>query len=233
MSIKAVLAVVLALMLGALGYKFLVAEAPPAPESPLLVMVTQMRTRALIEHERNVTVWYRTCPEVTGVNPEVMVIWPAKLSYELDLAATQLELVGDVLKVTAPALRADEPSVPTELAQYVANSSIWTLPSEQELVLAEMQKATPLARHLTGYFLAHDQKLEEQFRTELEEFLRGMAAVLKVPVSRVDISIEKSNAQVPARPSLQLCPGSNALANGLAFARTQADGTTIGVYPKP
>ncbi len=233
MSIKAVLAVVLALMLGALGYKFLVAEAPAAPESPLLVMVTQMRTRALIEHERHVTVWYRTCPEVTGVNPEVMVIWPAKLSYELDLAATQLELVGDVLKVTAPALRADEPSVPTELAQYVANSSIWTLPSEQELVLAEMQKATPLARHLTGYFLAHDQKLEEQFRTELEEFLRGMAAVLKVPVSRVDISIEKSNAQVPARPSLQLCPGSNALANGLAFARTQADGTTIGVYPKP
>jgi hypothetical protein len=30
---------------------------------------------------------------------------------------------------------------------------------------------------------------------------------------------------------LQLCAGSNALANGLPFARTQADGSTIGVYP--
>jgi hypothetical protein len=29
-----------------------------------------------------VTVWYKACPEVKGINPQVMVIWPAKLSYE-------------------------------------------------------------------------------------------------------------------------------------------------------
>ena len=66
-----------------------------AEESPLNVMVTQMRTRAIIEHERQVTVWYKACPEVKGVNPQVMVIWPAKLNYELDLAATKLSLSAD------------------------------------------------------------------------------------------------------------------------------------------
>jgi hypothetical protein len=233
MTIRVVLAVVLALILGALGYRFISEQSATAQQSPLLVMLTQMRTRALIEHERSITVWYRTCPEVTGVNPEVLVIWPAKLSYELDLAASQLKLNGDVLEVSAPAIRADEPSVPTELAQYVANSSIWTLPSEQDLVLAEMQKATPLARHLSGYFLAHDPKLEQQFREELEEFLRGMANALQVPVKRIVVTIAKSDVAVPLRPAMQLCPGANALANGLAFARAQPDGTTIGVYPKP
>ena len=69
-------------------------------------MVTQMRTRAIIEHERSVTVWYKACPEVTGINPQVMVIWPAKLNYELDLAETKLSLSADgVLHVSTPPIR--------------------------------------------------------------------------------------------------------------------------------
>ena len=38
--------------------------------------------------------------------------------------------------------------------------------------------------------------------------------------------------KIPPRPELTLCEGSVALANGLAFARRQADGTVIGIYPK-
>ena len=106
--LKNLIAIILAVAVGAIGYSFWVRK--DAEESPLVVMVTQMRTRAIIEHERNVTVWYKACPEVAGINPQVMVIWPAKLNYELDLAETKLSLGADgILHVKTPAIRGDDP----------------------------------------------------------------------------------------------------------------------------
>jgi hypothetical protein len=229
--LRNVIAIVVVLALGALGYAWWMRK--DAEESPINVMVTQMRTRAIIEHERQVTVWYRACPETKGVNPEVMVIWPAKLNYELDLAATRLTLDAEgVLQVDTPAIRADDPSVPSEFGEYMAQTSFWTLDSEQAIVMREMQKATPLARHLTGYFLRADAGLGDYFKEELEAYLRGIAGALGVVVTRVEINIPREEAVVPPRPELQLCEGTFAVANGLAFARRQADGMIVGVYPK-
>ncbi len=231
MTLRNVVAVCAALLLGALGYRLYLARSGAAAVDPLLVMVTQMRTRAILEHEREITVWYRSCPEVPGVNPQVLVIWPGKLSYEIDLAATRLELRGDVLYATTPPIRADEPAVPTELGEYVASSSVWTLPSDQQLVLDEMRKASPLARHLSVYYLRHDAGLVQRFRDELESFLRGLTGALGVPVKRIEVQIPASDVVIPARPSLSLCSGSSALANGAPFARRLADGSEAGVNP--
>jgi hypothetical protein len=51
-------------------------------------------------------------------------------------------------------------------------------------------------------------------------------------VTRIEIVIPEAEVKIPPRPDLSLCEGSVALANGLAFARRQADGMIIGVYPK-
>ncbi|HEY6126201.1 MAG TPA: hypothetical protein VIV63_16225 [Steroidobacteraceae bacterium] len=229
--LKNVIAIIIAVAVGALGYSWWTNK--DAEESPLNVMVTQMRTRAIIEHERNVTVWYKACPEVKGINPQVMVIWPAKLNYELDLAETKMSLSADgVLHVSTPPIRADDPSVPSEYGEYMAQTSFWTLDSEQAIVMREMQKATPLARHLTAYFLRNDAGLSAHFKEELETYLRGIAGALGVVVTKIDIEIPEVEVQIPARPELTLCEGSIALANGLGFARRQADGTVIGIYPK-
>ena len=229
--LKNLIAIMLAVAVGAIGYRFWVRK--DAEESPLNVMVTQMRTRAIIEHERSVTVWYKACPEVPGVNPQVMVIWPAKLNYELDLAETKMSLSPDgVLHVSTPPIRADDPSVPSEFGEYMAQTSFWTLESEQAIVLREMQKATPLARHLTAYFLRNDVGLSAHFKEELETYLRGIAGALGVVVKKIEIDIPTVDVKIPPRPELSLCEGSVALANGMAFARRQEDGTVIGIYPK-
>ena len=229
--LKNLIAIIIAVAVGAIGYRFW--ERKDAEESPLNVMVTQMRTRAIIEHERSVTVWYKACPEVPGINPQVMVIWPAKLNYELDLAETKMSLSADgVLHVTTPPIRADDPSVPSEVGEYMAQTSFWTLESEQAIVLHEMQKATPLARHLTAYFLRNDVGLSAHFKEELETYLRGIAGALGVVVKKIEIDIPTVDVTIPLRPELSLCEGSVALANGLAFARRQEDGTVIGIYPK-
>ncbi|HEX6639361.1 MAG TPA: hypothetical protein VF033_17025, partial [Steroidobacteraceae bacterium] len=108
--LRNLLVIIVAVAIGVLGYSLWVRK--DAEESPLNVMVAQMRTRAIIEHERTVTVWYRACPEVPGINPQVMVIWPAKLNYELDLAATKLSLTPEgILRVATPPIRLDDPSV--------------------------------------------------------------------------------------------------------------------------
>ncbi len=229
--LRNLIALVIALALGAAGYALWIRK--DAEESPLNVMVTQMRTRAIIEHEREVTVWYRACPEVSGVNPKVMVIWPAKLNYELDLAETKISLGADgVLRVSTPPIRPDDPSVPSDVGEYLAQTSFWTLDSEQAIVMREMQKATPMARHLTAYFLRNDVGLSEHFKEELETYLRGIAGALGVRVTGVEIEIPQVEVKIPMRPEITLCEGSVALANGLAFARRQADGSVIGIYTK-
>jgi len=229
--LKNIIAVIIAVAVGALGYSFWTKK--DAEESPINVMVTQMRTRAIIEHERQVTVWYKACPEIRGVNPQVMVIWPAKLNYELDLADVKLSLGADgVLHVSTPPIRADDPSVPSEVGEYMAQTSFWTLDSEQAIVMREMQKATPLARHLTGYFLRNDVGLSDQFKEELETYLRGMTGALGMHVAKIDIEIPKVDVKIPPRPEITLCEGSVALANGFGFARRQADGAVVGIYPK-
>jgi len=229
--LKNIIAIIIAVAVGAIGYSYWTKK--DAEESPLNVMVTQMRTRAIIEHERSVTVWYKACPEVKGINPQVMVIWPAKLNYELDLADTKLSLGADgVLHVKTPPIRGDDPSVPSEVGEYMAQTSFWTLESEQAIVMREMQKATPLARHLTAYFLRSDAGLSEHFKEELEAYLRGISGALGVVVTKIDIEIPVVDVPIPPRPDLTLCEGTVALANGLSFARRQADGTVIGVYPK-
>jgi hypothetical protein len=229
--LKNVIALIIAVAIGAVGYSYWTRK--DAEESPLNVMVTQMRTRAIVEHERHVTVWYKACPETKGVNPMVMVVWPAKLNYELDLAETKLSLGADgVLRATTPPIRADDPSVPSEVGEYLAQTSFWTMENEQAIVMREMQKATPLARHLTAYFLRNDVGLSEHFKEELETYLRGMVGALGVPVTGIEIEIPSAEVRIPSRPDLSLCEGSVALANGLAFARRQADGMIIGIYPK-
>jgi hypothetical protein len=229
--LRNVIAIVIAVAIGAAGYAFWLRK--DAEESPILVMVTQMRTRAIIEHERTVTVWYKACPEVPGRNPQVMVIWPAKLNYELDLESTKLSLdANGVLRVDTPAIRMDDPSVPSEVGEYLAQTSFWTLDSEQAIVMREMQKATPLARHLTAYFLRTDSGLRDQFKEELETYLRGISGALGLRVSQIEINIAEEEVKIPPRPELALCEGSMALANGFGFARRTGDGSVIGIYPR-
>ena len=229
--LKNLIAIIIAVGIGAVGYSFWTKRN--ADESPINVMVTQMRTRAIIQHERSVTVWYKACPEVRGINPQVMVIWPAKLNYALDLADTKINLGADgVLHVKTPPIRAEDPSVPSEVGEYMAQTSFWTLESEQTIVMREMQKATPLARHLTAYFLRNDDGLSQHFKEELETYLRGISGALGVKVTKIDIEIPEVEVQIPPRPELTLCEGSMALVNGLGFARRQEDGTVVGIYPK-
>ena len=229
--LRTLIALIIAVAVGAIGYSFWTRKT--AEESPIMVMVTQMRTRAIIQHERQVTVWYKSCPETPGVNPQVMVIWPAKLNYALDLADTKLDLSADgVLHVKTPPIRAEDPTVPSDVGEYMAQTSFWTLDSEQAIVMREMQKATPLARHLTGYFLRNDVGLSEHFKEELETYLRAMTGALSVPVKRIEIEIPTQEVVVPPRPEITLCEGTEAIANGMSFARRQPDGTMIGIYPK-
>jgi hypothetical protein len=114
----------------------------------------------------------------------------------------------------------------------MAQTSFWTLDNDQAIVRREMQKATPLARHLTAYFLRNDVGLADQFKEELETYLRGIAGALGVNITGVEIVIPEQEVAIPPRPELTLCEGTVAVANGLPFARRQSDGAVIGVYPK-
>jgi hypothetical protein len=69
----------------------------PLPPDPITVIVTQLKTQAIIEHERNIAVLYKACPKVTGVDPQMFVAWPGKLSFELPLADVAVTREGPKL----------------------------------------------------------------------------------------------------------------------------------------
>jgi hypothetical protein len=223
--------VTLAALAAAIGVGYWWAFGRAEPPDPIMVLITQMRTRAVIEHERRVTVWYKSCPEVPGVNPEVFVIWPGRLLFTLDLAQSQLALEGDVLHVTTPPIGIEEPAVPSDLTQFVANNPFWNLATDSSVGNAAIAKATPVARYLSVYFLKYDPSLQGYFTHELETYLRGVAGALNVPVRQVVVEIAQAKIPAPALPKLELCPGSTATANGVPFLRENA-GDLIYVFPK-
>ncbi|MEP7247617.1 MAG: hypothetical protein ABI885_28575 [Gammaproteobacteria bacterium] len=224
---------ILALALGAFAARSFY-KNEPEPADPINVIVMQMKTHAIIEHERQVAVWYRACPDVIGIDPEIFIAWPAKLSYELELADVTIERSGDTLKVHARAIHPDEPAVPTDFLDYLSTSSLFTFANEQQLVNEEIRKSSVLARYLTMYYLLRDESLRGDFVAEVQGLVTRLAGALGVPITHVEVDIAKENLKLPKLPKLELCGGSAASANGQPFARIESGYTVpIGFRPPP
>ncbi len=230
---KYVVIAILALVLGGVAGRAIWMEKPQQPVDPVQVIVTQLKTHAVIEHERQLAIWYRACPDVIGKTPTIFIAWPARLSYQLELGDVQVSREGSVIKVHTSAIHADEPSVPTDFMDYLSTKSIFTFANEEQLVNREIGKASPIARYLTTYFLARDPSLQTDFTAEVQALVQHLAAALGVPVTRVDVEIPTPPVNWPKLPKLELCPGSMASVNGLPFAKIESGYTVpIGFHPQ-
>src|ERR1700743_389529 len=89
---------ILALILGGLAGREIWGEKKDQPVDPIQVIVTQLKTHAIISHERQLAIWYRACPSVWGKTPQIFIAWPAKLSYELELSEVQVTRLGNLTK---------------------------------------------------------------------------------------------------------------------------------------
>jgi hypothetical protein len=229
--VKYLIITLLALILGGLIGRAIWGEKP-AQADPVQVIVTQLKTHAVIQHERQLAIWYRACPAVFGKTPQIFIAWPARLSYQLELADVQVTREGSVIKVRTAGIHPEEPSVPTDFMDYLSTTSIFTFANEQELVNHEIGKASPIARYLTTYFLARDPSLLGDFAQELQRLVEHLASALAVPFTKVDVEIPKPQVTWPKLPKIELCEGTLASVNGLPFAKF-ADGSTIpiGFHP--
>jgi hypothetical protein len=221
---KYVLVTIVALLIGAFVMHWWLGEEPE-PVDPIHVIVTQLKTHAIVEHERQIAVWYRACPEVAGVNPQIFVAWPAKLSYELALGDVKLTRSGDRLKVSTAGIRGDEPAVPTDFLDYLSTDPLFNFANEQQLVNDEVRKASGIARYLSAYYLRRDPSLREDFTRELQALVARLADALGVAVAGVDVEIAPLDPGVFRLPKLDLCAGTAASVNGIAFAKPGDDYT--------
>jgi hypothetical protein len=229
--VRYLLITVLALILGGLIGRAIWAEKP-VPADPVHVIVTQLKTHAVIQHERQLAIWYRACPSVFGKTPQIFIAWPARLSYQLELSDVKVERHGSVIQVSTAAIHPDEPAVPTDFMDYLSTTSIFTFANEQELVNHEIGKATPIARYLTTYFLARDPSLQGDFADELRRLVEHLASALAVPYTQVDVEVPKPQVTWSKLPKIELCEGTMASVNGLPFAKYE-DGSTIPIGFRP
>jgi len=229
---KYVVIAVLALILGGLVGRAIWGEKKEEPVDPIQVITTQIKTHAIIAHERQLAIWYRACPSVWGKTPQMFIAYPAKLTYELELNDVQVTKVGTVIKVRTAAIHPNEPAVPTDFMDYLSTTSIFTFANEQELMNHEIQKASPIARYLTTYFLARDPSLQGDFAEELERLVEHLSSALGVKVSQIDVDVPKPQITWPKLPKLELCEGTMASVNGLPFAKVDS-GSTVPIGFKP
>jgi hypothetical protein len=227
--VRTFLIFLLALSTGALAsYEYWRLNHSDTPD-PVEVIVTQMKTHAVIEHQRQVAVWYRACPSVWGVSPQIFIAWPAHLTYQIELGDIQVNRNGGVISVRTSAIHAVDPSVPTDHMDYMAAISMLSIANQHELINQEIAKATPVARYLSTYFLMHDVSLQEDFREELQSLVEHFTASLGVPVTRVDVEIPKVEvSSLPPLPRIELCSNSTASVNGLPFAKFNM-GSTVPI----
>jgi hypothetical protein len=229
---KYVVIAVLALILGGLVGRAIWGEKKEEPVDPVQVIVTQLKTHAIIAHERQLAIWYRACPSVWGKTPQMFIAYPAKLTYELELNDVQVTKVGTVINVRTANIHPNEPAVPTDFMDYLSTTSIFTFANEQELVNHEIQKASPIARYLTTYFLARDPSLQGDFADELRRLVEHLASALGVKVTQIDVDVPKPQITWPKLPKLELCEGTMASVNGLPFAKVDS-GSTVPIGFKP
>ena len=223
---KYVVIAVLAIILGGLiGRAIWGEKREPAAVDPIQVIVTELKTHAVIEHERQLAIWYRVCPSVLGKTPQIFLVWPAKLSYSVELSDVQVSRSGTVIKVRTAAIHPNEPAVPTDFMDYLSTTSIFTFANEQELVNHEIGKASPVARYLTQYFLARDPSLQGDFADELRKLVEHLASALGVQVTRIDVEVPKPEVTLPKLPKIELCEGTYASVNGLPFAKFESEAT--------
>ena len=116
---KYIVIALLALILGGLIGRAIWGEKKEPPVDPVQVIVTQLKTHAIVAHERQLAIWYRACPSVWGKTPQIFIAWPAKLSYELELSDVEVTRVGSVIKVRTAAIHPNEPAVPTDFMDYL------------------------------------------------------------------------------------------------------------------
>ena len=76
-SMKYVVIAVLALILGGLVGRAIWGEKKEEPADPIQVITTQIKTHAIIAHERQLAIWYRACPSVWGKTPQMFIAYPA------------------------------------------------------------------------------------------------------------------------------------------------------------
>ncbi|MEZ5498340.1 MAG: hypothetical protein R3E77_02800 [Steroidobacteraceae bacterium] len=225
---KSLLIFVLALLAGIIATRWWLERSAAQAQDPVRIMVTEIRTQGIIEHERSIAVWYRACPEVPGINPELFVAWPAKLSFELPLDDIEIIRAPEGLEVRTSAPRMDEPQLPTDFLDYLASTSVLSITNEQELINRETAKASPVARYLASYFLTRDPKLRDDMASELRALVARLSGALGIAADNITVTIPASEARLPPLPALELCEGTVAAVNGTPFARLE-DGQLVPV----
>jgi hypothetical protein len=198
-------------------------------QDPVQVVLTQLKTHAVIEQERQLAVWYRVCPSVIGVTPQIFMAWPVRLTYQIELGDVQVSRDGNIIHVKTSAIHSVDPAIPTDFMDHLTATSIFTFANEHELLNNEIAKATPVARYLTTYFLAHDPSLPDGFREEMQSLVEHFTSSLGIPITQVVVDIPPVQVGTwPRLPKIELCPGTQASVNGLPFAKFDL-GSTIPI----
>lgn len=172
--------------------------------SPILItnLVANMQDDTVVEHERDMVIWYRTCPKKIhwhDISPEILVIFPSTVRYELSLQNISLpELVDGEWIVEAGPIIADKPVIDTNRQTSLADGN--PLTDEGEYLNRETARMTPIASYLALQQLQSEQNvIRKRMTLQIEKLIQSMQNASQLANNRNTGASLSQNSDYPVR----------------------------------
>lgn len=221
-------ATLLFLFVGILGGWFL-HKFIAGTQDPIRVVENGVRTKAVVQHEKDVTVWYETCPEVAGINPRLFLLWPATLNYEVSISNADLQYDGESLVVNTGPIVIDKPAITTNLIESIPKKTFFNFSDEDRLMNGEIRKTTGIANHIAARYLAHGEDIHASISGKVREFVSDISDALQIPYDTVLVNIADSAPVEVELPELELCRGTPFRLNGTVISEASQMGAAGGL----
>lgn len=182
-----------------------------------------LRARGSITMHRDISVWYRLCPQGSAGTESVIVAWPAKVSLRLDLTSALVSEVGSNDRVVAVARpQAISVSPAAGLADTMISPVQLDLRKLQEFASQHSGQLAALSRFLAEQYFARSEIAGDLVAEEVQQLL-GESELASQGIGSAKIEIKDAAGVAGPIPPIDLCPGSILLVNGVPLLRSRAD----------
>ncbi len=198
-------------------------------QDPIRIIEHGVRTKAVIQHEKDVTVWYEACPEVPGFNPRLFMLWPATLNYEVSISNAQLSVNGGALEIETGPIQIDKPSIANNLIESIPKRTFFNFSDEDRLINNEIRKTSSIANHIAARYLADGADIRASVSDKVREFITDISDALQVQYDTVIVRVAEGDVLESPLPPLELCRGTPFRLNGSELSEAPSVGGGPGL----
>jgi hypothetical protein len=209
----------------ALGISLVAAcQKAPIETAPLVAVQELVRAQGKLIVHRDITAWYRICPQGSVGTEGIIVIWPASVELTIDLrSAVVSHAEGGNLVVSAAWPDVTSVHVPEGLSDTMLSPVDFDLKKQQDSAAQHSRQLSALGSFLAAQYFVRSSITRNSAAQQLRQSLSASLGNTQHVGDRFQIQITPTPRSSASLPEVQLCPDSFLLVNGSPILHSQGD----------